>query len=101
MGGDGVPQRKDMGPVDILWDGDGVPPEKDMGPVEVLWDGNGVPSQERTRDKWKYYGMELGYLPKRGHGTNGSIMGCRWGTPPRKDMEPVEALWDGNGAPPM
>ena len=55
------PPRKDMGPVEVLWDGDGVPPKriwdqwkyygkemgtpsrKDMGPVEVLWDGDGVP----------------------------------------------------------
>ena len=33
--------RKDMGPVEVLWDGDGYPPRKDMGPVEVLWDGVG------------------------------------------------------------
>ena len=39
----GVPTRKDMGPVEVLWDGDGVPPRKDMGPVEVLCDGDGVP----------------------------------------------------------
>ena len=37
----GVSPRKDMRPVEVLWDGDGVPPEKDMGPVEVLWDGDG------------------------------------------------------------
>ena len=35
---------------------------KDMGPVEVLWDGDGAPC-------WKW------------HGTSGSIMGWRWGTP--------------------
>ena len=39
----GVPPRKDMGPVDILWDGDRVFPRKDMGPVEVLWDRDGAP----------------------------------------------------------
>ena len=66
-----------------------------MGPVEVLWDGDGV--------------------PQKGHGTSGSIMGWRWGTPeriwdqwkyygmemgyPRKDMGPVEVLWDGDGVP--
>ena len=33
--------RKDMGPVEVLWDGDGVPPER-TGPVEVLWDGDEV-----------------------------------------------------------
>ena len=38
----GVPPRKDMGPVEVLWDGDGVPLGKDMEPVEVLWDGDGV-----------------------------------------------------------
>ena len=38
-----VPSRKDMGPVEVLWDGDGVPPGKDMRPVEVLWDGDAVP----------------------------------------------------------
>ena len=25
-----------------VWDGDRVPRRKDMGPVEVLWDGDGV-----------------------------------------------------------
>ena len=35
--------RKDMCPVEVLWDRDGVPtPREDMGPVEVLWDGDGV-----------------------------------------------------------
>ena len=41
----GVPQgtsRKDMGPVEVLWDGDGVPPE---------W----------TWDQWKYYVMKMEY----------------------------------------
>ena len=40
----GYPPRKDMGPVEVLWDGDGVnpPSRKDMGTVEVLWDGDGV-----------------------------------------------------------
>ena len=33
-----------------------------MTPVEVLWNGDGVP-------------------PGKGHGTSGSIMGWRWGTP--------------------
>ena len=33
-----------------------------MGPVEVLWDRDGV--------------------PQKGHGTSGSIMGWRWGSPP-------------------
>ena len=37
-------------------------PQKDMGLVEVLWDGDGVPP-ERTWDQWKYYGIEMGYLP--------------------------------------
>ena len=36
------PPRKDMGPVEVLWDGYDVPPGKDMGPVEALWDGYGV-----------------------------------------------------------
>ena len=36
--------------------------------------------------------------PWKGHGTSGSIMGCRWGTP-REDMRPVEVLWDGDGVP--
>ena len=36
-------------------------PRKDMGPVEILWD----------RDR----------VPQKGHGTSGSIMGWRWGTP--------------------
>ena len=38
--------------------------------------------------------------PQKGHGTSGSIMGWRWGTPPpppRKDMGPVKVLWDGDG----
>ena len=39
----GVPPRKDMGPVEVLWNGFGVPPSpKDMGP-EVLWDGDEGP----------------------------------------------------------
>ena len=46
--GDGVLPRKDMGPVEVLWDGDGVPPRKVMGPVEVLWDGDGVPPRVWT-----------------------------------------------------
>ena len=29
--------------MEVLWDGDGVPHRKDMGPVEVLWDGARVP----------------------------------------------------------
>ena len=49
----GTPCR-DLGPVI------GVPPRKDMGPVEVLWDGDGTPL-ERIWDQWKYYGMEMGY----------------------------------------
>ena len=39
----GIPPKKDMESVEVLWDGDGVPPRKDMGPVETLWDGDGVP----------------------------------------------------------
>ena len=40
-----LPLKKDLWPVELLWDGDGVPPEKDLGPEEekVLWDGDGVP----------------------------------------------------------
>ena len=60
------------------WPGWGVPhpwtggyPCPDLGPV------TGVPL-ERTWDQWKYYGMEIGY-------------------PPRKYMEPVEVLWNGDG----
>ena len=34
--------------------------------------------------------------PWKGHGTSESIMGLRWGTP-RKDMGPLEVLWDGDG----
>ena len=33
----GYPLRRDLGPVT------GVPPRKNMGPVEVLWDGHGAP----------------------------------------------------------
>ena len=42
--------RKDMGPVELLWDGSGVPPRKDMGPVkvEVLWDGDWEHPPEET-----------------------------------------------------
>ena len=40
--------KGDMGPVTR------VPSRKDMGPVEVLWDGAGAPL-ERTWDQWKYY----------------------------------------------
>ena len=36
---------------------------------------------ERVWDQWRYYGMEMGY-------------------PPRKDMGPVEVLWDGDAPPP-
>ena len=39
----GVPPRKDLGPVEVLWDEDGVPTRRDMGPIEVLRDGGGVP----------------------------------------------------------
>ena len=59
-------------------------------PVLAKWDW-GTPGRdlepvtgvlpERTWDQWKYYGMEMGY-PQKGHGTSGSIMGWRWGTPP-------------------
>ena len=38
-------------------------------------------------------------VPQKGHGTSVSIMGWRLGTP-RKDMEPVEVLWNGDGVPP-
>ena len=43
--GTGVPPRKGMGPVEVLWDGDGVPtppPRKGMEPEVALWDGDGV-----------------------------------------------------------
>ena len=43
----------------------GYPPGKDMGPVEVSWDGDGVPP-EKTCEQWKYYGIEMGYLPRCG-----------------------------------
>ena len=36
------PPRKDMGPVEVLWDGEGVLLRKDMGPEEVFWDGDRV-----------------------------------------------------------
>ena len=39
-------------------------PRKDMGSVEVLWNGGRLPLPERTWDQWKYYGMEIGYLPQ-------------------------------------
>ena len=66
--GEGVPtwdwgiSRKDMAPVEELWDGDGVPSKKNMGSVEVLWDGDRVPPTEKTWGLCKYYGMEIGYL---------------------------------------
>ena len=47
----GYPPRKDMGPVEVLWDGDGVPRRKDMRPVEVLRDGDGVHSLQVWTDK--------------------------------------------------
>ena len=64
---------------------------------------------EGTRDQsWGY--------SQKGHGTSGSIMGYRWGTPrkdmdqrkyygmemsiPRKDKVQVEILWDGDGVHP-
>ena len=53
------PPRKDMGPVEVLWDGDGVlSPQRDSGPVEVLWDGDGVPPLpcgQTDIPKYKYY----------------------------------------------
>ena len=54
--------------------------------------------QEGIWDKWKYYGMEIGY-PQKGHETSGGIMGWTWHTP-RKVVWPVEVLWDGDGVPP-
>ena len=36
----------------------GYPPKK--GPGISHW---GTPPQERTCDQWKYYGMEMGYIP--------------------------------------
>ena len=41
-----------------------------------------TPHPERTWDQWKYYGMEMEYPP------------------PRKDMGPVEVLWNGDGVTP-
>ena len=41
--GQRVPPRKDIGPVEVLWEGDVIPPGKDMEPVEVLWDGDPHP----------------------------------------------------------
>ena len=41
----------------------------------------GTPPPERTWDQWRYYGMDMGYSP-------------------RKDMGPVEVLWDGDGVTP-
>ena len=52
-----------MGSTPAKADWMGVPPGRDLGSVEVLWDGGGVPS-------------------RKGHGTNGSIMGWKWGYPP-------------------
>ena len=35
--------RRDLGPMEVLWNGDGVPPpQKGHGTSEVLWDGDGV-----------------------------------------------------------
>ena len=39
------------------------------------------------------------WVPQKGHGTSGSIMGWRSGTP-GKDMGPVEVLWEEMGPPP-
>ena len=37
-------------------------PRRDMGPVEVLWDGDGSPpARKHGTSGWKYYGMEIGY----------------------------------------
>ena len=38
----GVPPRKDMGPVEVLWHGDGVPPRCGQTPVKT------VPSRRTT-----------------------------------------------------
>ena len=47
--GNGVPSRKHMGPVEVLWDGDKkIPSGKDMGPVEVLWDEMGCVNRLKT-----------------------------------------------------
>ena len=39
----GYPRGMNLGPVT------GVPPRKDMGPVEILWDGDGVPALHLNR----------------------------------------------------
>ena len=49
----GVPHRKDMESVEILWDGDGVLPERTWDQwmyygMEILWDGDGIPPLEQT-----------------------------------------------------
>ena len=45
----------------------------------------------------------MGVPPWKGPRTSGTIMEWRWGTPPKKDMGPVEVevLWDGDGSTPL
>ena len=38
--------------------------------------------------------------PGKGHWISGTIIGFGWGTP-RKDLGPVEVLWDEDGYPPL
>ena len=48
-------------------------PRKDMGPVEVLWDRDGVPPWKgHAWGQWKYYGMEMGY-PSPGCGQTNKL----------------------------
>ena len=70
----------------------GYPARK--GPGTSHW---GSPQKGCRTSGSKYYGLEMGYSQK-GHGTSGSIMGWRWGTP-RKDMGPVKALGMEMGCP--
>ena len=56
--------RKDMGPVEVLWDRDGASPKKGHGTSgSIMGMEMGYPL-ERTWDQYKYYGMEMGYAPQ-------------------------------------
>ena len=69
----------------------GTPLGRDLG---LLWDG--VPFLERTWAQCKYYGMEMGTLLKRTW-DQCNYYGIEMGYLTRKDMSPVEVLWDGDG----
>ena len=84
-----------MGPVEVLWDGDGLPLRKDMGPVEVImgwrW-GNpqGVPQSHLGGPKFQY-GVPPGrdQVPPAGVGTPGLGMGFT----PGRDGVPTRQGW--------